>query len=118
MEYRRPVILIYEGPGEYPGLSEIKSGIEEEGVPFKAVRYSEKASLQELSLMAARQSSMEAGIGICDEGACFCSITGGQVLFLLREAAGGREALRALGSNAGRFVKKKSLRQNNQDNRW
>lgn len=107
MEAVKPTIkLYYSGPVDETQLSPILLGIEEEGVPCETERLDSGEALQ-LSLDACTASVLGVGVGLTSREAIlhFNKLPDDSPLFRIFTNAG-EEALRTLGANAARLVKK------------
>ena len=107
---KRPSIYIYGYRPSHHILSEICSGIEEEGVFFQVIHRQEE-NVEELSYQAAQDSMLGSGIGIKEDEICF-QIKGlprGRYIFRYEKPSG--EEARRLGANAARAVKKQPFKE-------
>ncbi len=109
MVIRRPSVFIYTYRPDVESLKEICAGIEEEGVFFEVFEREEK-KCAELAWEAARDSMLGSGIGI-NGGFAALSIRGlkeGECADILNEPD--KRALRRLGGNSARIVKKQAFK--------
>lgn len=106
MKSNKPAILIYSSYNNEEVMKEVCAGIEEEGVPFETIKLEESYKAAELSRKAAISSVVEAGIGIDEYKACFYCTTLKTKTPLMESEVKDKKALRTLGSNAARYVKK------------
>jgi hypothetical protein len=94
-----------------PELKTILSGIEEEGIPFETARISSEIidifTAQELAYRACKESRLGVGIGMSETEVALTheKLPAKRPLFTLRLPADG-DALRVIGSNAARLVKR------------
>lgn len=90
-------------------LWQLQYGMEEEGIPWESEVGASDA--QTLAWEAARDSRLEVGIGLdrTDVVLQYAKLDQGQPLFQI-PANSGEDAIRALGANAARLVKKLPLK--------
>lgn len=88
-------------------LDELCWGLEEQGVPYKAISYDENESALALSKRAAKSSALRVGLGLSmtgDIALTHAQLPEGRAL-VCRHIAAGIEQVRTLGANAGQLVK-------------
>ena len=105
MKATRPCVFVFCKDEDSDYLSEVLSGIEEEGVPF-LVEHRE-GSLDELAFLAAKESTLGAGIGIVGEEAAMqmASLPLGRNVFEIKQPS--LSAYRRLGMNCARAFKRR-----------
>ncbi|MEW9124618.1 MAG: glycerol dehydratase reactivase beta/small subunit family protein [Thermotaleaceae bacterium] len=104
----KPTIFVYYS-SEIKDISifnQLLWGIEEEGIPFDVIEKSNGTAL-ELSYLAAEDSSLNAGIGIGEDGFIvlhYAKLSIDKPLFTISQESNSK-LQRALGANAARLVK-------------
>lgn len=102
----KPVVLIYSAFYGEENLKEVCAGIEEEGVPFEILKLAGDYGAFDLSKKAAESSILEVGIGIDEESVClYCTALKTETP-LFEVSINDKKALRIIGTNSARYVKK------------
>ncbi|MBQ3335514.1 MAG: glycerol dehydratase reactivase beta/small subunit family protein [Eubacteriaceae bacterium] len=107
----KPEINVFYAKNSVPKdiVTEVTLGIEEEGIPF-VVLEKENKNARELAYKAAEASHIGVGIGISDEVVLhYIKLKGDTPLFAISSQSN-EENLRAIGSNAGRLMKRMPFR--------
>lgn len=104
---RKPAVYIYEANANPALLSEIRAGLEEEGIPC-VVNKQNLNDAKVLAFNAANHSRLRVGIGITSKSAALqirnCPMDKPVFLFELNPSSS-KSKLRKLGTNAARAVK-------------
>lgn len=117
VEMERPTIKVFTSAdhGRQDALRQLQYGIEEEGLPYE-VKIGSDEDAVDLAWDASRQSRLEVGLGLDSDTMVlhFGKLEASKPLFKI-PARAPYEAVRAMGANAARLVKRLPFKPVNED---